>query len=142
MTDLPSVIEAKEYRWMRAWVGRDSRTLKALTSRKFRMVIGSKPAVLLDARSWLEAAPSRFTCSSYRFGDIYSRPIGNVVVFATQLEMRAEFDLQDWSGQFWVTDLWTKSSVRRTWQMVERTLSRLEIQPEVPVAVKALQLWK
>jgi hypothetical protein len=56
--------------------------------------------------------------------------------------MRAELDLQDWSGQFWVTDLWTKSSVRRTWQMVERTLSRLEIQPEVPVAVKALQLWK
>lgn len=142
MSDLPSVIEANENRWMRAWIGRDTKTLKALTSRKFRLVIGSKPAVMLDARSWLEAAPSRFTCDSYRFGDIYSRAIGNVVVFATQLEMRAELERQDWSGQFWMTDLWAKSPVRRTWQMVERSLSRLEVQAEIPAAAKALQLWK
>ena len=39
MADLLSVLEMMENRWMRAWVARDSRTLKALTSRKFRLVI-------------------------------------------------------------------------------------------------------
>ena len=55
---------------MRAWVNRDIKELKALTSRKFRMVMGSKPSAILDAASWLTAANSRFECTSYRFGDI------------------------------------------------------------------------
>ncbi len=56
MADLLPIIETMENRWMRAWVARDSRALNALTSRKFRMVVGSKPCVILDAKSWLEAA--------------------------------------------------------------------------------------
>ena len=127
---------------MRAWVTRDTRELKALTSRNFRMVIGSKPAVILDYKSWIEAAGKRYRCKSYRFGDIYARDIGGVAVFATQLELTATMDGDDWSGQFWITDIWRKSRVRRKWRMVERTLSQPDERAEVPAAVRSMQLWR
>ena len=56
MADILPIIETLENRWMRAWASGDAKTLKALTSRKFRMVVGSKPSVLLDASSFLQAA--------------------------------------------------------------------------------------
>lgn len=142
MVDTLPIIETLENRWMRAWASGDTRALKALTSRRFRMVIGSKPCVLLDASSWLDAAGSRYRCRSYRFGDLYARKLGSAAVFAAHLELQATMDGQDWSGQFWVTDVWRKSAVRRSWTMVERVLSRPEAQPEVPAAIRSLQLWR
>ena len=142
MADIHPVIETMEHRWMRAWVTRDTRELKALTSRNFRMVIGSKPAVILDYKSWIEAAGKRYRCKSYRFGDIYARDIGGVAVFATQLELTATMDGGDWSGQFWITDIWRKSKVRRKWRLVERILSQPDERAEVPAAVRSMQLWR
>jgi hypothetical protein len=142
MADILPIIETLENRWMRAWVGGDVRTLKTLTSRKFRMVVGSKPSVLLDASSWLQAATSSFLCHSYRFGDLYARDLGPVTVFATQLDLKASIDGHDWSGPLWVTDIWRKSGVRRSWKMVERVLSRPEADNEIPAAIRSLQLWQ
>ena len=142
MADIHAVIETMEHRWMRAWITGDEKTLKALTSRNFRMVIGSKPAMILDSKSWIAAAGSRYRCKSYRFGDIYAREVGGVAVFASQLEMDATIDREDWSGQMWVTDLWRKTRVRRRWKLVERILSRPDERAEVPAAVRSLQLWR
>lgn len=143
MADTLSILEMMENRWMRAWVGRDARTLKALTSPQFRMVVGSKPCVILDAASWLEAATSRYLCTSYRFGDsIYARDLGSVAVFATHIDIQASIDRSDWSGQLWVTDLWRKTKVRRNWRMIERVLSRPEESPQVSAAIRSLQLWR
>ena len=142
MADISPIIETLETRWMRAWASGDMRTLKALTSRKFRMVVGTKPSVLLDAKSWLDAANSTFLCHSYRFGDIYARDLGPVTVFATQLDLKASIDGLDWSGRMWVTDIWKKSGVRRSWRMVERVISRPEEDKQVAAAIKALQLWQ
>ena len=61
MADLTPVIETLENRWMRAWVGRDLKELKALTSRDFILLLGSRPAVILDRSRGL--APAR--CSSF-----------------------------------------------------------------------------
>ena len=127
---------------MRAWVGGDARALKTLTARNFRMVMGSKPSVILDAKSWVDAATTRYLCTSYRFGDIYVRDLGPMAVFATQLDLQATMDGHDWSGQVWVTDLWRKSKVRRNWSMVERVISRPEENPDVPAAIHSLQLWR
>lgn len=127
---------------MRAWIRGDTRTLKALTSRNFRLVLGSKPCVMLDARSWLAGAGNHFQCESYRFGDIYAREIGGMKVFATQLDLKATMDGQDWSGEYWVTDLWRRSTVRRKWLLVERLLSRPDDRPDVPGAIRSLQLWR
>ena len=142
MADMLPLIETLENRWMRAWIGGDVKTLRSLTSRNFRLVVGSKPSVLLDSKSWLDAATTRFTCSAYRFGDIYARDIGSMAIFATQLEIEASIDGHDWSGKMWVTDLWKKSGVRRSWRMVERVFSRPETDKQVPAAVRSLQLWQ
>lgn len=142
MADLVPVIETMENRWMRAWIGRDLRTLKALTSRKFMLVMGSEPCAILDARSWFEAAGSRYLCSSYRFGDIYVRDLGRTVLFASQLDLQASMDGHDWSGRMWVTDLWRKTPVRRSWRLVQRVVSRPDENPQVPAAIRSLQLWR
>ena len=142
MAKLMPVIETLENRWMRAWINGDSKTLKALTARSFRMVMGSRPAAILDTPSWLEAARSRFLCDSYRFGDIYVRDVGSVAVFATQMSIHATMDDQDWSGDYWVTDIWRKSRVRRQWRMVERILSRPDSDRQMSAGIKSLQLWR
>ena len=90
----------------------------------------------------LDAAAKRYRCRSYRFGDLYARKLGSVAVFASHLELQATMDDQDWSGQFWVTDVWRKSGVRRSWTMVERVLSRPDVNPEIPAAIRSLQLWR
>ena len=142
MADLLPVIETLENRWMRAWVGRDLRSLKALTSRKFMLVVGAQPCVILDAKSWLEAAGARYRCTSYRFGDIYARNLGSLALFASQVDIEGTMDGHDWSGRIWVTDLWRKSGVRRSWRLAEKVISRPEEDPQVPAAIRAMQLWR
>ena len=142
MADQSSLIEALENQWMRAWAGNDRKALKGLTHRKFRMVIGSKPSVILDAHSWLAASDDRFACHGFRFGDVYARQVGKLAVFAARVELKARLDNYDWSGEFWVTDVWRKSGVRRRWQMMERMISRVETDEKVAPALRSLQLWK
>ena len=142
MADLYSIIETLERQWMRAWGSSDAKALKALTARNFRMVVGAKPSVILDSKSWVEAATTRHLCSAYRFGDIYVRDLGSMTVFATQLSLEATMDGHDWSGTYWVTDLWRKSRVWRNWRMVERIVSRPDEKADVAAAIRSLQLWR
>ena len=142
MADLTPEIETMENRYMRAWVQRDLPALKSLTGGGFQLLIGSKPAVMLDRPSWLEAATKRFLCSGYRFGDIYVRKVGRNVVFASQAELKAKVDGHDWSGNFWVVDLWGKGRIRRGWRLGERVLSRVDESPDSPAAIRSMQLWK
>ena len=142
MADLTAIIETCEHRWMRAWMARDARALKALTARDFVMLTGSRPPVILDARSWLDAAATRYLCKGYRFGDIYVRNLGGLVLFATQVDMETTMDGHDWSGRVWVTDLWRKGKIRRSWRMAQRVVSRTEDKAEVPAAIRSLQLWR
>lgn len=142
MADLTPVIETMEHRWMRAWVGRDMKALKAITAKDFILLMGSKPPAILDRPSWLEAAAKRWDCSSYRFGDIYVRDVGGVALFAAPVEYKATMDGRDWSGHFWVTDLWRKGRVRRGWKLAQRIVTRVDDNAELPKAIRALQLWK
>ena len=127
---------------MRAWVARDKKVLKALTAGNFRLLIGSRPPAILDSGSWLEAAATRYLCQGYRFGEVYARDFGSMAVFATRMELQATMDGEDWSGELWVTDLWRKKRLRRNWRMIERVLSRPEERPQIPAAVRSLQLWR
>jgi hypothetical protein len=142
MTDLTPVIETLENRLMRAWVQRDAKALKAVTARNFMLLTGSTKPMILDARSWVEAATTRYLCSSYRFGDIYVRDLGGVAVFASQLDMQATLDDVDWSGSFWITDVWKKGRIRRGWRLAQRVVSLPDDDPEVPAGIRALQLWR
>jgi len=141
MAELSPVIETLEHRWMRAWTGRDLKELKSLTARDFILLVGSKPATILDRRSWLDAASGRWRCTSYRFGDIHVRRIGSSAVFGSQLELKATINDEDWSGQLWVTDIWRKRRIGG-WRLAERVMSRPETESKVPGAIKSLQLWR
>lgn len=142
MTDLTPVIETLENRLMRAWVQRDAKALKAVTGRNFMLLMGATKPMILDARSWVEAATTRYLCSSYRFGDIYVRDLGGVAVFASQLDLQATLDDVDWSGSFWITDVWKKGRIRRGWRLAQRVVSLPDDDPEVPAGIRALQLWR
>ena len=65
-----------------------------------------------------------------------------MAIFAAPLELKARMDGEDWSGSFWVTDLWRKGKVRRGWKMVQRVVTRADDNPALPKAIRALQLWK
>jgi len=142
MSDLTPIIETMENRWMRAWVNRDPKALKAITASNFILLTGSAPPVILDRRSWLDAVGSRYDCSSYRFGDIYVRELGSAALFAARLELKATMDGKDWSGTVWVTDVWRKGRVRRGWKLAQRVISKPDDNPDLPKAIRALQLWK
>jgi hypothetical protein len=142
MTNLPATIETMERSYMRAWINRDIKALKTLTARNFRMVIAARPSVILDHKSWVDAAATRYLCSSYRFGDIYVRDLGALTIFATRLEIEATMDGHDWSGEYWISDLWRKSKLRRNWRLVERVVSRPEQNPDAAAAIQSLQLWR
>jgi len=142
MADLIPVIETMENRWMRAWVNRDPKSLKAMTASNFILLTGSTPPALLDRPSWLEAIVKRWDCSSYRFADVYVRSLGSVALFAARLEIKATMDGKDASGTVWVADLWRKGRVRRSWKLVQRVISRPDDDPSLAKAIKSLQLWK
>lgn len=127
---------------MRAWINRDITALKAVTARDFTLVVGSKPPVMLDYLSFIDAADQRWACSSYRFGTVYVRAHGSFTLFAAQADLEARFDRTDWSGPVWITDLWRKGKVRRRWRLVERVISRPEDRAEVPPAIRGMQLWR
>ena len=142
MADLTPVIETMEHHWMRAWVGRDAKAMKAITAKDFILLTGSKPSAILDRPSWIEAAAKRWDCSSYRFGDIYVREVGGIALFTAPVELKATMDGRDWSGHFWVSDLWRKGRVRRGWKLAQRIVTRADDNAELPKAIRALQLWK
>ena len=142
MADLTPIIETMEHRWMRAWVGRDVKAMKAITAKDFILLTGSKPPAILDRPSWIEAAAKRWDCSSYRFGDIYVREVGGIALFTAPVELKATMDGRDWSGHFWVSDLWRKGRVRRGWKLAQRIVTRADDNAELPKAIRALQLWK
>jgi ketosteroid isomerase-like protein len=142
MADLAPVIETMEHRWMRAWANGDIKELKALTARNFILLTASKPPAILDKLSWIDAAANRYHCSAYRFGEIFVRDYGAAAVFSAPLELKATMDGRDWSGAFFVTDLWRKGRVRRSWKLVHRVISRVDDRSEVPKAIRALQLWR
>src|SRR4051794_12007556 len=126
MADLTPVIETMEHRWMRAWVNRDAKALKGITAKDFILLTASKPPMILDRPSWLDAAAKRWECASYRFGDIYVRGLGGIALFSASLELKASMDGRDCSGTVWVTDLWRRTMTRKSWKLAQRVVSRID----------------
>ncbi|MGH6729242.1 MAG: nuclear transport factor 2 family protein, partial [Sphingomicrobium sp.] len=124
MADISAEIETLEHRLMRAWMRQDKSELKAVIARSFMMLVAGKKSLVLDRTSWLEAAGTRMVCTGYQIGDLYVRKHGSGVLLAGRFELEMLLDNEVWSGTFWVTDLWRKSSITRKWRLAERILSR------------------
>ncbi|MCM8557046.1 nuclear transport factor 2 family protein [Sphingomicrobium sediminis] len=142
MADIASVIETHEHQIWRAWIQRDVKAMKKLTSRNMMMVVGAGRAQLLDRASWVQASTAGFTCSGYRLRDILVRKHGSSVWFTATAELEMELDGEPWKGDFWLTDLWQRSTVTRKWALSERSISRTVVDERVPKAIRQLQLWR
>ncbi len=92
MNDFASRIEALEHRWMRAWIARDRKDMKALAARDLVVLFGGSHPVILDRVSWLDATEARLRCSGYRFGTIYVRRHGKSAIFAAPVHLDATVD--------------------------------------------------
>lgn len=142
MDQFAAKIETLEHQWMRSWMQRDRNAMKALASRDFIFLLGSTKPAILDRASWLEAATTRFRCSSYRFGEVYVRRHGSSAVFAAPLSIEASIGDAAWTGTAWITDVWARSAVRRKWRLLERVLARPDEDGEMPPAIRSMQLWR
>ena len=142
MDEFAARIEAQEHLWMRAWVQRERNQMKSIMARDFIFLLGSRKPVILDRASWLEAATTRFRCTGYRFDEVYVRRHGTFAVFATRLGLEARIGEHDWNGDSWVVDMWKKSSWTKKWKLMERVLSRPDMDEDMPREIKAMQLWR
>lgn len=142
MDEFSATIEALEHLWMRAWMQRDRKQMKAVAARDFIFLLGSEKPVILDRASWLEAATTRFRCTGYRLDEVYVRRHGNVAVFAARLSLEVKMGDHDWNGDSWVTDLWQRSKIKRKWRLIERVLSRPDHDAHMPDAIRSMQLWR
>jgi len=142
VNEFASKIEALELRWMRAWVNGDKAEMKTLATRDFISLFAGTSPTILDRASWLDVAPRRLRCESFRIGDGYVRRHGPVAVFAAPIDLKVTLDGMRLFSQAFVTDLWRRSKVRRRWQIVERVLAPADANAELPAAVRSLQLWR
>ncbi|MFA9199992.1 MAG: DUF4440 domain-containing protein [Cypionkella sp.] len=142
MDSFASRIEALEHRWMRGWINRDARDMKALAARDLIVLFGAEKSAILDRPSWLDAATSRLRCEGYRFGTVYVRRHGALALFAAPVELEVSLDGQRMMQRAFVTNLWRRSKLRRNWHAVERVLASPREEAELPAAIRSLQHWR
>lgn len=127
---------------MRAWIGRDRKDMKALASRDLIVLFGADRPTILDRASWLDAAGSRFRCTGYQFGSIYTRKQGKSAIFAAPLSLEATIDGKSVLAKTFAVSIWQRTAVRRRWQLVERVITGLTEDAALPGAVRSMQLWR
>ncbi|MEE1876323.1 nuclear transport factor 2 family protein [Altererythrobacter litoralis] len=142
MDEFAAQIEELEHQWMRRWMARDRKGMKALATNEFVFLLGGQTSAMLDRPSWLEATTSRFLCTGYRFRDIYVRRHKKLAVFAARMSIEARLGPKKIEGDVWITDLWQQGGIRRKWRLVERTMSRPDTTPELPEIIHEMQLWR
>jgi len=142
MGDISASIETLEHRLMRSWIRGDVRELKKLVDRGCIVQFAAQKRVILDRLSWLEAVESDFLCHGYQMGDVYVRRHGPIAVLNARFELDMELRGKPWKGSFWVSDVWKKSRLKRSYLLIERSISRPEAEPEVASKIRSLQLWR
>ncbi len=142
MNDFASWIEALEHRWMRAWIARDRKDMKALAVRDLVVLFGGAHPVILDRVSWLNATETRFRCSGYRFGSIYVRRQGKSAIFAAPMYLDASVDGKSVLKDAFLVSIWRRTTVRRQWQLMERVFAGQNADANLPGEVRSMQLWR
>ena len=141
MSDIGPEIESLEHRFMRAWMKADKGVLRGLIMRDCIMVFGAQRPEILDRPSFIEACDKSFSCSGYRLREVAARRHGKCAWFTAGIDLEMQIGRRDWSGQFWLTDLWRRTAFNRGWKLAERSLARTEKDEAMSDAIHRLQLW-
>jgi len=135
-------IEALTLAAMRAWVARDAKAMKKLTTRNFLMLVGSTPPQLLDRPSFLAAIEHGFGCTRFTFREVIARKHGDAAWFVAGSELELSLGGREWSGPFLLSALWRKNTWSRKFLLADLSLARLDPDQDLAAAVSKLQLWK
>ena len=141
MANIPAIIEEREERLMQAWLHRDQGELKRLMARDCIVMFATDPPEILDRPSLATAFEQDFRCLGYRLGDNIMRRYDKLVFLTTPIDLELKIGRLEWSGRFLATDMWRKFAFGG-WKLTERTLAPLAEDERLPVAVRALQMWR
>ncbi|MEE4539636.1 MAG: hypothetical protein V2J51_14235 [Erythrobacter sp.] len=142
MSDICAEMEVLENRLMRGWMGRNVREIKALVATDCLFMFGTRPPTLLDRPSFVAAIDRGFVCEAFRFGAVTARQHRHAAWFTGDIELEMRLSRREWRGRFLLTDLWTKSRLKRRWKLAERSLAPLDGDEDLSAAIHALQLWR
>ncbi len=135
-------IEALALTAMRAWVARDAKAMKKLTTRDFLMLVGSTPPQLLDRPSFLAALPQSFACTRFTFREVIARQHRDAAWFVAGAELDLALGGRAWTGSFLVSALFRKSAWSSKLLLADLSLARQDPDRDLAAAVSRLQLWK
>ncbi len=142
MGDIVAEIETLEHRFMRAWMRRELGEIRRLASRDFMMIAAAEPPQLLDRPSFVEAVAGPLSCDGFRFHEVCVRKHGRFAWFTCRADLELRIGGRDWSGKFWISDLWKKGRIKRNWNIIERSLARTDKNEAISGAIRELQLWR
>ncbi len=141
MADIGATIETLENRLMRSWITGNAADVKKLLTRDFTFIAGLARSELLDRPSFVEGVDRGFACSAFRFREVHVKQHGRTAWFAAGCDLELRVASKEWTGQFWLTDLWRKSRLKRTWLLAERSLARVDDDEDIAASIRKLQLW-
>jgi hypothetical protein len=123
VSNLDSTFQSLEEQWMQAAVDADSTALEQWLHRDFRLTIGA-PGLLIHVprQGWLGNALNRYHIRSFTFDNLSAREIAEgAVVVTAHYTQDAEFDGEDASGAYILTDTWVRDG--DAWRVLWRTSS-------------------
>lgn len=142
MSRIQAELEVDETRLMRAWMSRDPDEVRSMVARDCLMFFGTSPPALLDRPSFLAGLDRGLVCKGFRFHEASARKHGSTAWYSGQIDLELQVGASEWSGQFLITDLWRKGTIKRRWQLVERSLAPTAPDAKLCDAIRALQLWR
>ncbi len=142
MADAQGEIQELALRLMRAWLAQDRSQMKQLMARDFMAMIGTSPPEMLDRPSFLAASEQGFVLRRFQLREMLVRPYGRSAWCVAGGALEIDFGRQQWSGEFLITDLWRRGTIRRGWKLAERSIARIEPDDRLADAVRRVQMWR
>jgi ketosteroid isomerase-like protein len=111
-----------ENEWARAWQRPDQEALEDLLADDFTLTSERSQGEVAKKRQYIDTTLKLVRGESYSFARLSVRIYGDTAVVNACLQQTATFAGRDWSGDFLLTDVWTKRNGR--WRAVARHSSR------------------
>ena len=104
--------------WMKAWKDNDMAFLENILAPDFRLL--TSELWIMPKEQWLANVP-KYTCEEFQYRQQEVREYGDTAIIQSLTSQKANFNGQDRSGDFLITDVWVKNT--DGWKVVHRHTS-------------------
>ena len=108
--------------WMKAWKNNDMPFLENILAPDFRLL--TSELWVMPREQWLANIPN-YICEEFEYRQQEVREYGNTAIVQSFTSQKANFNGQDRSGDFLITDVWVKHT--DSWKVVHRHTSYKKI---------------